>query len=50
MVEKIIENHMKMKLAVVGNNNFSNTKMLSEIQIPAKYLTKVVGQNAKNLR
>lgn len=50
MVEKIIENHMKTKLAVVGNNNFTNTKMLSEIQIPTFFLPKVVGQNGENLR
>lgn len=50
MVEKIIENHMKMKLAVVGNNNFTNSLLLSEIQIPAKYMTQVCGKNGVNLR
>lgn len=41
---------MKMKLATEGNETLNSLRIQVEIQIPAKYLSKVVRKGGKGLR
>ena len=50
LLEQIIDAHMKMKLNMIGNQRLNEMNILANIQIPAKYLSKIVGKNAEILK
>lgn len=50
LLEQIIDAHMKMKLNVIGNQRLNDLNILANVQIPARYLSKIVGTDAAILR
>jgi hypothetical protein len=41
---------MKMKLSMIGNQRLNEMNIMANIQIPANYLSKIVGKNGDVLR
>jgi hypothetical protein len=50
LLEQIIDAHMKMKLNVIGNQRLNDLNIMANMQIPAKYLSKIVGKNGGILK
>lgn len=50
LLEQIIDAHMKMKLNVMGNQRLNELNILANLQVPARYLSKVVGTSASILK
>ena len=49
-MEQIIDAHMKMKLNMIGNQRLNDLNIMANIQIPAVYLSKIVGKNGQILK
>jgi len=41
---------MKVKLSMIGNQRLNEMNIMANIQIPAKYLSKIVGKSADVLK
>jgi len=50
LLEQIIDAHMKMKLNMIGNQRLNDLNIMANIQVPAVYLSKIVGKNGQILR